>query len=136
MDDEYAFGARLADQLDDTLEHTGLLVVLRELAVPRAVGRDEIGLEVDQQDGGLFRLNAFCRRRHRLRLRRCEQAQQRGQRRRDLDEMSPGNPPHIVKSSRTARPRQRSGTCGINATTTRAIAASARSYRGRTDAGT
>jgi uncharacterized protein (DUF2236 family) len=93
MDDEHAFGARLADQLDDTLEHACLLVVLRELAVPGALGRDEIGLEVDQQDGGLFRLDALRGRRHRLRRRRREQAQQRGQRRRDLDEMSHGNPP-------------------------------------------
>ena len=74
MDNEHAFGARLADEFDNTLEHAGLRVVLRELAVPSALGRDEIGLEVDQQDRRLFRLDALRRWRHRLRPCRREPA--------------------------------------------------------------
>src|SRR5262249_46884592 len=104
--DQNAFGARLADQLDNTIEHACLLVMLRELAVPSAVRRDEIGLEVDQQDCRLFRLDALCGRRHRLRLRLRNKSQQRDHRCRDLEEMSHGDPPEGMKSlARAAGPR-------------------------------
>jgi hypothetical protein len=74
VDDQNAFGARLADQLNDAVEHPGLGIMFGELAVPSAVRRDEIGLEVDQQDGGLFRLDALSGWRHRLGLRLRKQS--------------------------------------------------------------
>jgi hypothetical protein len=63
VDDQDAFRARLVDQLDRAFEHAGFREVIGELAVPRPVRRHEISLEVDQQDGGLFRLDAFRHRR-------------------------------------------------------------------------
>src|SRR5260221_6086882 len=86
--DENTFAPRLADELDDTVEHARLLVVFGELAVPGAVRRDEIGLEVDQQDGGLVRLDAFGNRRYRLRLRARNEGEQRENGCHDLQDMS------------------------------------------------
>src|SRR6516162_5469069 len=94
--DENAFGPRLAHKLDDTVEHAGLLVVFGELAVPGAVRRNEIGLEVDQQDGGLVCLDAFGGRWHRLRLRPRNEREQRENARQYVQDMSHCHPP--VKS--------------------------------------
>ncbi len=63
---QHALGARLVHQLDRTLEHAGLGEMVLELAVPSAVGRHEIRLEVDQQDRGLLRFQGLRHRRHRL----------------------------------------------------------------------
>jgi len=122
--DEDAFGPRLADELDDTVKHAGLLVVFGELAVPGAVGRDEIGLEVDQQDGSLVRLDAFRDRRHRFRLRARNEREQRENGCHDLQDMFHCHPP--VKSPARRLLRGRRAHCYA---ASRAVSRDRRAYR-------
>ena len=82
----------------------GLRVVLGEFPVPESIRRDEVVLEVHQEDGGLLRLDALCHRRQRLSPRLRKQSNNRDGRRHDLKPITPSeflhfSPPEWWSSS-------------------------------------